>query len=228
MKTILNMKLAKIFTLAGLLAVSFSSCKKDDDYVEVTGDAKIRLVNTVQGSSPQDVYQNDTKLSTGLAYGQNTDYLTIVGGTGTSITLKNTGTQTVTATTLAAAQVGASYTAFYYTNGSGGATITGFADDTTLPAAGKVRIRFVNLGTTFINNINVNLTNGTLVAGGLAAGYVSVYNVVDANTALNVTVVGSTDVKVIPATEFQSGKIYTVWFDAASNTMANYHVIAQN
>ncbi len=228
MKTLLNTK-TKFLILMAVTLLGLSSCKKIKQEEPVIGDAKMRVINTVSGSGGQDVYQNDTKISTSpIGYGQHTEYLTIKGGVSSTIFLKNQGTQVVSASTIASPYANVSYTLFYYSNATGGGSFTGFADDNTAVAAGKARVRFMNLGSILSNYINVNVTGGNAIISGLAYGYLSAYNTIDANTSLTVNVIGATETKVIPGAEFESGKIYTVWFDAANTNMVNYHVVAQN
>ena len=228
MKTLLNTR-SKFLLLISVSILTLSACKKIKQEEPVQGDSKIRVINTVVGSTPQDVYQNETKLSTtAIAYGQNTGYLTIKGGISSTIALKNEGTQVVSASTIASPYADVSYTLFYYSSANGSPSFAGFADENSQVPAGKVRIRFMNLGAVLSNNINVSITGVGAVVGGLAYGYLSPYNNIDANTSLNVSVIGSTDTKVIPGTEFEAGKIYTVWFDALNATTVNYHVVAQN
>lgn len=228
MKTLLHSK-TKFLMLMSVMLLGLASCKKNEPEPPVIGDAKMRVINTVSGSTGQDVYQNDTKLSTSaITYGQHTEYLTVKGGVSSSVFLKNQGTQVQSASTIASFYADQSYTLFYYSNATGAGAIAGVVDDNTPVASGKVRVRFMNLGTILSNYINVNITGGNAVISGLAPGHLSAYNIFDANTSLTVNVIGATETKVIPATEFVSGKIYTVWFDAANPNLANYHIVLQN
>jgi hypothetical protein len=223
-------KQSVVLAMFCLVATLVSSCKKDDPEVVVYGDAKLRVVNTVPGSAAQDFYQNDTKVSTTpIAYGSSSSYLTVKGGNST-VHFKNTGTATINASSGVGLNTNEVFTVFYYTDASGSGKITGFPDDNTTPAASKARVRFVNFGLGFNNTVNISYagTAGASITTGLAYGYVSNYNSVDANTNLAVFVQGATVPTVIPGSNFEAGKIYTVWFDAASATTANYHVVQQN
>ncbi len=234
MKTILTKKIITLVVLVCMAASILSSCKKDDevDTVEVFGNMNIRVVNAVVGSNAQDFYQNSTKLSTtAVSYGENTPYLTGLAGTST-FSFKNAGTSVSTATLLSASTgTNVSYTVYYLTDGSGTAQITGFVDDNTAPSSGKAKVRFVNLGLVFANNLNVNVsgTGGASLVTGLAFNNATAnYASIDPNTALDFTVIGSGIVGTIPGSNFVAGKIYTVWFDATNSTTANFHVITQN
>lgn len=218
----------KPILFAFVLVFTLSACKKIEPEVIVEGQAKIRVVNTVFGSNSQDVYQNSTKLtSTPIAFGENTGYLTVKGGITATLALKNANSDVVKASAVAALQNDVSYTIFYYTNPSGEGRINGLSDDNTVPAAGKSRVRFINFGAALSNSVNVSLANGTAIINGLAYEYASPYKEVDAGISLNVSVIGG-ETKIIPGTELQAGKIYTIWLDAVNTTTLNYHVLAQN
>jgi hypothetical protein len=226
MKTYFNKKSASLFATLMVFVLLISSCKKDPVAEPVVyGSAKIRVVNTVNGSLAQDFYQGTAKKSVSpIAYGQNSDYITVAAGNST-ISFKNTGTEVTTASQNIGAYTDASYTAFTATNSAGGVQVIGFEDDTVVPATGKAKVRFVNLGTVFTNTVNVT-SAGVAIVTGLQLGYASAYNTVDVNAALSVQVIGGTAVAV--PTTLQSGKIYTIWLDAANTTTASIHVIQQN
>jgi hypothetical protein len=229
MKTF-NKKSAIILTLLFIGTILISSCKREDPEPIVYGNANIRIVNAVVGSVDQDFYQGDTKLSTSaIPYGGYSSYLTVKAGPST-ISYRNTGLTTISASTNIGIDDNASYTAFIYSNVTGAKQITGFQDDPALPAAGKARVRFVNLGAAFNNTINVSYATpgGAPLATGLLYLYASGYSSIDPGLDLSVTVLNAPTSAVIPGSNFVAGKIYTVWFDAATSTSANYHVIIQN
>ncbi|MES2418654.1 MAG: DUF4397 domain-containing protein [Bacteroidota bacterium] len=228
MKTIINKRTFQLTGVILMISVLFAACKKNNDEVVVNGEAKIKAVNTVQGSDSQDFYQNDTKLNTNaVAYAQSTEYLTVKGGV-SSLFFKATGTQNVSASVNAGLANDASYTVFYYSDASGSGQIKGYEDDNTAPTSSKAKVRFINLGSALNNTINVNVAGGSTILTGLSYGNISAYSNIDANVDLSLTVLGSVTTTVIPGSSFQAGKIYTVWFDAANATTAQYHVVAQN
>jgi len=227
MKTIFKLKFAKPLIFA-LTLTSLLSCSKIDDPVIVEGDAKLRVVNAVSGSNPQEVYQDGTKISTSsISYAQSTDYLKVKGGVTTVLALRNENSTNITTNSIVGLNVNGSYTAFYYSSLGGNGKIGLLMDDTSIPATGKSKVRFVNLGAALNNTINVGIVGGSSIFTGLGYENASNYQIIDANTSLNVTVLGG-DTKVIPGSEFQSGKTYYVWIDAANSTSVNYHLVAQN
>lgn len=227
---IFNTKSISFLAITALTSVLLlTSCAKNDDYVEVIGEANIKVVNTVQGSDSQDFYQNDKKLSTApIAYGESSTYLTIIAGTASSISLKSNISSTVSASNLLAAQVGAKYTLFYYSGLTGGGVISGLQNDIAAPAAGKIKVRFLNLGATLLNTLTLETSAGTSLVNGLAFNFASQYNTIDDNLGVNVKVGGEANVVAIPNSVFQTGKNYTVWFDAANPTTPKYHVVLEN
>lgn len=233
MKTFIHKKLTSLLIALSTVAILFSSCKKNlqEDIQPIEyGNAKMSVTNTVSGSNAQDFYQNDTKISTtAVAYAETSTYYTVKAGTST-ISFKNAGSTAVSAALQAGLNTDFSYTAFYYVDQSGTPRITGFSDDPTAPAAGKIRVRFVNLAPALNNTLNISLADNTALVNGLSFGNTnsSGYLTLDATAALQVSVVNSGISVPIPATSFVSGKIYTIWFDAATTTTAKFHVIQQN
>lgn len=228
MKTIFKNKSVVLFTMIGVGAMLFSSCKKDSTPI-VYGDAKVRTVNAHSTSSAQHFYQNDVKLSTtAVAYGTaSSDYIVVKGGPSV-ISFKDATTGTATAAANVGIDEGSSYTVFYYKNSAGSGDITGFKDDNTAPASGKAKVRFLNMGFTLNNTLNITYaSSGAVIVNDLGLS-MSNYASIDANTDLGVLVLGSPVTGIIAGSNFVAGKIYTVWFEAASPTSVTYHVVAQN
>jgi hypothetical protein len=228
MKT-MNIHTAAKFLLLTLLSTTlFFSCKKLDDEPIVYGDAKFRVVNAVQGSAAQDLYQGDTKISTtAVAYGEASAYLTVKAGNST-ISFRSGSGQTVNAINSVGVNTNESYTVFYTSSLSGSGEIVGYTDNNVAPAAGKVHLRFLNLGGVLTNAINISYSDGRTLFNGLGYKNVTEYGVIDANTELKFSIVGGANTTVIPGSTFQAGKTYMIWFDAANTTTAQYHVVAQN
>jgi hypothetical protein len=220
---------AKIMVIVLAVPLLLVSCKKNDDEVITYGNAKFRLVNAVQGSAAQDFYQGDTKISTtAVAYNQASDYLTLKAGVSV-VSFKSAGTQEVNATGSIGINTDINYTVFYAKNSTGSGEITGYPENNSTPPAGKTAVRFVNLGTGLTSSIFVSFANGEPITTGLAYGNITGYAVLDPTVELKFSLVSSiTSSTSIPASTFQAGKLYTVWFDAANTTTAQYHIVTQN
>ncbi len=217
-----NFKTAtKLLLTTFLSTILLFSCKMKDDDEIIYGNAKFRVVNAAQGSTAQDFYQNDTKISTtAIAYGQATDYLTVKAGN-SAVYFKSAGTQTVNATGSVGINNDVSFTVFYINNANGSGQVVGVADNNTPPAAGKARVRFVNMGSVLTNAINVTQSNGSSLLAGLVYGNLTEYFAIDANADLKFALAGDLTTTTIPGSSFQAGKIYTVWFDAANTITQN-------
>jgi len=231
MKTLFNNKPTFIISMFCLVAILISSCKKNDDTYEpvVYGDANMRVTNTASGSNAQDFYQGETKLSTtAVAYAETSPLIKVKAGN-TIISFKNAGGTSATASLNVGLETNGTYTVFYYTNLAGTGLITGAGDDTVAPASGKVKVRFANFGAALNNTLNINVTGGASVLTGLGFGNITNgYATLDAGAGLDFTVLSSGVTGNIPGTNFVSGKIYTIWFDATTSTTANFHIIQQN
>lgn len=187
-----------------LVFICLTACKKNVD--DLLGIGQIRAVNTVNSSSPQHFYQDQTKLSVNsLAYGQASEHLAVKSGV-SEYFFKNADDNKVNATSKGNINKGDSYTAFYYTNLQGSAAFKAIQNDDLPAASGKVKIRFVNFGAAFLNNLNIGLAGGSALVTGLAVFNYSNYLTIDANTSLSVKVVGATTEVTIPANAFLAGR----------------------
>ena len=232
MKNFITNKFAVILIMFSIAALLLSSCKKDtDDEIEpiVYGDAKVSVTNTVSGSNAQDFFQNDTKISTtAVAYGETSPYLTVKAGNST-FAFKNMGSATTSASIPVGLETNWSVSLFYIVDQSGNPSIAGYIDNNTAPAEGKIKVRFINLAPALVNTLTISSNNSAIV-NGLGFGSVNPngYITLDADVALQVEV-ANTGIKVpLTGNTFVAGKIYNIWFDAATTTTAKFHVIQQN
>ncbi|RYG19065.1 MAG: DUF4397 domain-containing protein [Chitinophagaceae bacterium] len=209
-----------------LLALSFSivSCKDDKDD-EPTAMASLTVVNTVEGSAPQDFYVDDSKAISSLAYGSNSN-ITIASGTSVGA-FRNASSTATNASYRFTLGADSKQTLFLIRNRDGSFGINAYSDDNTT-TSGKARVRFINLSPILSAAINVTTSAGTSLASALAYQGASTYQTIDANTAININTIGSLETTTIAGSEFQAGKVYTVWFDSSTSTNAKYHIIAQN
>lgn len=212
--------------VAAAVVFSISSCKKDNDDDDAMLNSKLSFVNTVEGSTAQDVYINDMKVNTSaMAYSNAVTDISTTAGSKT-ISFKNTGSATVTAMADVNAEMNSSHTAFLVKQADGSLNISMFANDNTA-ASGKVKVRFINVAPLLTNTINVITSAGANLISALAFKAQSAYQTIDANTNLNVTMSGSAEVTTIAGSELEAGKIYTIWFDSSSSTKARYHIVVQ-
>jgi Domain of unknown function (DUF4397) len=146
------MKTAKILSIFALVAVSFftiSSCKPDSDPVAPTVYGKILLFHGAAGAAPVDLFVDGTKSNaTSVNYGAASPYAQIVAGT----TAHKLVTKTVTGTIIDSVaalkvnkDVGYSYYAYKDNDATGSVRVITSTDALTAPAAGKAKIRIIQL-----------------------------------------------------------------------------------
>lgn len=212
--------------VAAAVIFSVSSCSKDDDNDSMMN-AKLSFVNTVEGSAAQDIFINDSKVSTSaVAYGSSSNEISTTAGNKT-ISFKNANSATVTASAEVNTNVNSSHTAFLVKQANGTMGISLYANDNTA-ASGKAKVRFINVAPMLTSTINVTTSTGTNLISALAFKAASAYQTIDANTNLNVMMTGSLEVTTITGSELQAGKIYTIWFDSSTTTKAKYHIVVHN
>jgi hypothetical protein len=132
-------KTIKLFGIAFLgLALVVSSCSKDSD-TEASVNANVMIVNSLQGSAPQDFYLNSAKVnSQAVAYAQSSGYISTSTGSNKVAEFKNSGSTTVNSTSSANLEAGKYYT-FYYTGSGSSSSTAATEDDMTPPPSGKCK-----------------------------------------------------------------------------------------
>ncbi|MFD0793664.1 DUF4397 domain-containing protein [Mucilaginibacter litoreus] len=215
---------------AGLIlitAASLSSCSKDDDNNGVFGDAHVRVVNTVEGSASQDLYVDDTKVtSSAVAYAENSDFTEVRTGD-RKATFHNSGSTDVNTSFDLSLDIGKYYTVYYTADGS---SKTSFVteEDMSAPASGKAKVRFVHLSSAAASKIDLAIANGEKIFTDLAYRTASAYKEVDANASFKLYTSGSSTIGLNIPTSLEAGKIYVIYF--TGNTAANFsfHVVKEN
>lgn len=213
------------------LVVLLSSCIKEPK-PEPTGEAYVRYVNAVQGSSAQDFYVNGVKKSTTpLTYGNHSAFTTIVSGNNQFIFADEGSTNAGAATDPVTIQIGTKLTVFYYRTASTptnpGPVAAGIIGvDASAPATGKAKVRFLHLNSYYNQSFAISVVGGAQLVTGVGFRATSIYYSVDPGAKLSVAATGITTGEINPG--FEAGKIYTIWFDGSSATELNSHVIVEN
>jgi len=212
-KVNLTLKQTLRFAFTGLLAISlFSSCKKNDPYdFEDTIGAEVNLINASPDAPAAQLYVEDVlRTPTSVTFGQASGYFKTLLGDQDVIIKSASGDATLSSSHV---QIDAlnNYTFFLVGQNSSLGMIT-VTDDVTAPAAGKVKIRFVNA--------SPNAASASLVVGGnvIASNqnFRSVSPSVEVTAGTYAVVLtnvagGTTTANTTANTVFQSGKIYTVY-----------------
>jgi len=216
-----NWLLILSFAMLSILA----GCAKSNDPIVVEGSAKLRIVNGVPGSAPQDFYLDVTKIGTNVAFGESLAYQTVKSGA-VNLFYTATGTQNVNASLGAFLTPDQSYTVFYAKSSAGQTGILGFQDDTSAPQTGRAAVRFINLNASSTATISINVVGGNQLISGLAENTPSLSYAVDPAIALTATFTGTTTLITIPAATFVAGKSYIVWFTGTTAADFVPHIIA--
>ncbi|NTE00553.1 DUF4397 domain-containing protein [Agrobacterium tumefaciens] len=212
--------------LSVILFSAFTACKKTDPNPVVKGESKVKLINAVQTESIQDIFIDAEKVSnTMLVFAESTDYLKLVSG---DRNIKFIGINNSETESSVKYMPSITYTTFLVSDRSGTKGILSYEDNLSNTEAGKAKIKLINLTPFFTTGINVSVEAGTLFVNGLLYKEASTYFSVDADLNLRYNVVGSGTTKTINSSNFQAGKIYTIWFSGNTTATLQAHIIADN
>jgi len=222
----------KSFFLSLTLCVLFlSSCFKEPK-PEPVGDAYVKAVNAVRGSTSQEFYLNGTKKSSAaIAYGESSSYITVSSGSSQFAFADISATTANAATQVVGVPIGVYATVFYIKVKNPTtlqeSLVATIINDDMKPSlvAGKARVRFVHLNYLLGNSISVVSGTKDLLTG-IPFGNVSSYLDVDPGTKFTFKGTGVTTSPEIGG-NFLADKNYTVWVDGASATELTGHIIAQ-
>lgn len=226
MKTIKKDRLSLAgLVLAFAMIAGFSSCKSDSS---ITGDAYIRIVNSAEGSGPQDFYLDSTKVNaTAIAYGQSSNYITSQSGD-REARFKSAGTSTVNSSSNVNISAGNHYT-IYYTGGTSSNANYVTNDETSAPSAGKIKVRLVHLSSAAASSVDLAVQGGAKIVNGLAYKTASAYQEVDAASSFQLYASGSsTAALTLSNLGLQAGKIYTIYLSGSTTATITYHVMVDN
>lgn len=226
MKTVIN-PFSKLLSFAVLSMALFASCSKDDD--DMNGlRANVMITNAAEGSTAQDFYLDDSKVSTSaIAYAQSSNYFSTAAGS-RQAKFTNAGSTTANTSFTMNLDGGKNYSVFF----TGGATAssnsyTVVEDDLSDPPAGKARVRFVHLASAVSTSVDFGLNATTKLATNVAYKAASAYYAVDAATSFSVYAAGSSTVTLNIPTAIQAGKIYTIYLSGSTVATLKYNIVVQ-
>ena len=202
----------RVAALAVLALVSLASCGSDDSNNPFipTPQARVMAVHASPDAPAVDLLVDGAVAGSGLAFPNNTGYLTVTAGT-RNVKVNVAGSTTTVINADLPIVAGGNYSVFAKgAVASIGALV--IADDLTTPAAGKAHVRFVHLSPD-APAVDVAVTGGPVLFGNKAFEEYTAFAPVDAGTYdLEVRPAGSgTVVLALPGVALQSGKIYTVF-----------------
>jgi len=218
----------KTSTIAVLLvcSVAIISCKKSETDVVVKGQAKIKVVNAIQADTKNDVYLDNEKLTnTALAFGETSEYVKIFSG---ERSLTFTDTNNLNTNTNFNFTPSLTYSSFLVSDKNGNREILNYEDNLSISDMTTAKIRLINLTPYFSTGINVSIQTGSPFVNALLFKEASNYFTLEAGADLKYNVVGSGNIKTIPASELLPGKIYSIWFSGLTSANLQAHLIVDN
>ncbi|RCH54239.1 hypothetical protein DJ568_13145 [Mucilaginibacter hurinus] len=228
MKTYVQVRLLKLVSLLMVLfvALAITSCSKDKDDNK-RGDARVMIVNAVEGSAEQNFYLDNNKLnSSALAYGESTSYLSTTAGT-RKAEFRSESSSTANVSFDLPLVANKNYSIFY-AGPTSSATYMVTEDDITPPPAGKAKIRFVHLATAFETGIDVGVVGASKFVNNLKFKTASAFSNVDANSAFALFATGSTTALLTIPTPIDEGKIYTIYVTGSTPLTIKYRIIIRS
>ena len=213
-----------------------TSCTKDNPEPEPipTGDAKVQFVNALSGSAAQEFYIGGTRFGTQVtAYGQASGYST----TNTSNSLfafKDAGSTAATAANATTSlsrplTIGGSYTFYYFRSSTNVKAVGYLSDDTSAPASGRAKVRFVHLNSFIAQTIPLTISvqgSATPLVNNVVADSSTDYYEVDATSKFTVT--GLSSPVTFNNLTLVAGKIYTIWLGGTTATEITGNLVLQN
>jgi hypothetical protein len=209
------------------IAVSFTSCKKND--VDESGSVNLKIVNASPSSSAQSFYlANNVVVQGGLNFGDTKGYIAANSGNNLEAQFRNEGSSTAFATGKFNFNNGSSYIVFLAGDGQS-ARVKLFPDDLS-PVEGKAKVRFVHLSDAAPANIDIRKASGDNLIVNLAHDNASNYVSLDPGIlSLQVFATGqSASLGNFDLSAFTAGKIYTVYITGSTTSTITVHQIAHN
>ncbi len=190
-----------------------AACSEDDNNDPVSGNdpmARVLVGHASPDAPAVDLLVDDNVAGSGLAFPNNTGYLSVDAGT-RNIKVNVTGTTTTVIEADLTLEADKAYSVFATDSVASISPIV-IEDDLSTPASGKAHVRFIHLSPN-APAVDITLTDGTVVFGNTAFQAFTAFTPLDAGTYdLQVRVAGtSTVVLNLPGISFADGKIYTVF-----------------
>ena len=199
------------FMLLAAVSMVMISCSDDDNPVVPTDKATVMVVHASPNAPAVDLLVDNNVAGSGLAFPNNTAYLSVDAGT-RNVKVNVAGTSTTVINADLSLTANDSYTVFAVDSVSKISTVV-LNDNLAAPAAGKAHVRFVHLSPN-APAVNITLTNGTIVFGNNAFKQATDFTPLDAVTydlQVRDAATNNTVVLDLPGIALTNGKIYTVF-----------------
>jgi len=201
-----------ILGMLAVLPLAITSCSDDDNNpVAPKATANVMVVHASPNAPAVDLLVDNSVAGSGLAFPNNTAYLSVDAGT-RNVKVNVSGTTTTVINADLSLTANTNYTVFAVDSVSKISTVV-LTDNLASPAAGKAHVRFVHLSPN-APAVNITLTNGTIVFGNKAFKQATEFTPLDAATydlQVRDAATNNTVVLNLPGIALTNGKIYTVF-----------------
>lgn len=198
--------------LALPLLAGLAGCSDDDDNptAPAARNARVMAVHASPDAPAVDLLVDGTVVGSGLAFPNNTGYLTVPAGT-RNVRVNAAGTTTSVINANVPVTANANLSVFAVDSVSKISAIV-LTDDLTAPAGGKAHVRFVHLSPD-APAVDVAVTGGPILFANQSFKGFTAFTPVDAGTYdLEVRAAGTGNVVLsVPGVALTAGRIYTVW-----------------
>lgn len=199
-----------ILAALALGALALAGCGDDSNPAAPALQGRVMAVHASPDAPAVDLRVDGAVVGSGLAYPQNTAYLTVAAGT-RDVKVNVAGSSTTVIDADLPVAGGASYTVFAVDRVASISALV-LTDDLAAPAAGKAHVRFVHLSPD-APAVDVAVQGGAVLFPNRAFKEFTAFTPFDAGTYdLEVRVAGTTTaVLTLDDVVLQAGKIYTVF-----------------
>ncbi|GLU51178.1 DUF4397 domain-containing protein [Dyadobacter frigoris] len=211
-----------------LFAILVWSCEEND--VDASGMARVKIVNASPNSAAQRFFLVDKALvNGGLKFTDASDYLSTNSGKTLVAEFKNESSSSVTARGWAYLLDGDSYTIYLAGEGSD-ERVKQYEDDLSAPASGMARIKFIHFSNEAPSLLTIKNASEDNLIGTLTRDIESKYlNVTPGTFTFKVyDFVRKNKIGDYQISDLQAGKIYTVYFTGSQGSDINVHQIVHN
>ena len=201
----------KLLSLVIFPALFLTACDDDDDTDGMAAQARVMVVHASPNAPAVDVLVDDMKVnSTGLAFPNNSGYLTVMAGQ-RNLKVNAAGTNTSVINANTNLEANKNYSVFAINNLANIEALV-LTDDLTAPASGKAHVRFVHLSPD-APAVDIAVKNGPVLFSNRSFKSATDFTPVDATSYnLEVRLAGTNTVVLdLPGVTLQNGKIYTVF-----------------
>ncbi|KUJ62742.1 hypothetical protein AR687_04915 [Flavobacteriaceae bacterium CRH] len=229
MKTKIFIQLMPVKAMAILALLFLSSC--DNNEVDPFGSARLKVVNAAPNSGSQKFVMANIPYIGDLDYLEHSvSYHDVAVGNNLVSQFRDENDNDLYATEELDLDDDRRYTVYLTGESRSDAEVRLYEDNITAPASGKAKVKFIHLSSGAPTNIDFLDAQGNSLALNVARYNQSNYSEINAGS-LGIQVRGnggSDNLATLPATDFASGKVYTVFIAGSSASGYRIEQISHN